>query len=111
MSSVRVGGPSERLVPLVAPKGDAPEAVARTHLAEGGPSPFAQVLRGLGHEITQGEATMHGALAAAGNTKLGTGELIALQASVYRYSEAIDLGSRLVDHATSGLKTILQGSQ
>ncbi|MGA2451612.1 MAG: hypothetical protein ABTD50_23385 [Polyangiaceae bacterium] len=39
---------------------------------------------------------------------LGPGELIALQAGVFRYSEVVDLSSRLIDHATSGLKTVLQ---
>ena len=37
-------------------------------------------------------------------------QLIALQAGVYRYSEAIDLASRAVDRATSGVKTVLQGN-
>ena len=35
--------------------------------------------------------------------------LIALQAGVYRYSEAVDLASRLVENATSALKTVIQG--
>jgi hypothetical protein len=106
---MRIGGPGERVLPLVAPKDGAPAAAAPSEPATGEPSPFAQILRGLGHEINRGEATMHSALSAAGNSQVGTGELICLQASVYRYSEAIDLSSRLVDHATSGIKTILQG--
>jgi hypothetical protein len=53
---------------------------------------------------------MHAAVTAAhGAADLGPAELIALQAGVYRYSEAIDLASRLVEHATSGMKTVLQG--
>jgi hypothetical protein len=73
-----------------------------------GPSPFARVLHGLGHAIGSGEATMRSAMNAAHD--LGPAELMALQAGVYRYSEAIDLASRLVDHATSDIKTVLQGS-
>jgi hypothetical protein len=79
--------------------------------AQGQPSsPFAQVLGGLGREINRGEATMRTALESIGRgADLGPAQLIALQAGVYRYSEAIDLASRLVDRATSGVKTIVQG--
>jgi len=35
-------------------------------------------------------------------------DLIALQAGVYRYGEAVDLASRLIDRVTSGVKTIVQ---
>jgi hypothetical protein len=44
-----------------------------------------------------------------GGKDLGPGELLALQAGVYRYSEAVDLSAKLVDRATSGVKTVLQG--
>jgi hypothetical protein len=75
-----------------------------------GPSAFAQVLRGLGGEINRGEATMRTAMASVrSGGDLGAAQLIALQAGIYRYSEAIDLASRLVDRATSGVKTIVQG--
>jgi hypothetical protein len=40
---------------------------------------------------------------------LGPGDLLALQAGVYRYSEAVDLSAKLIDRATSGVKTVLQG--
>jgi hypothetical protein len=78
-------------------------------IRDAGPS-FSQVLRGLGREINGGEATMRAALASMGaGSDLGPAQLIALQAGVYRYSEAIELTSRLVDRATSGVKTIVQG--
>ncbi len=74
------------------------------------PSSFAHVLRGLGSEIANGERTMRSAVESmGGGTDLGPAQLIALQAGVYRYSEAIDLASRLVDRATSAVKTIVQG--
>jgi hypothetical protein len=73
------------------------------------PSPFAALVRGLGGELQRGEALVRGAIASAHGGALGAAELIALQAGVYRYSEAVDLASRLVDHATSALKTVLQG--
>lgn len=75
------------------------------------PSPFARLVRGVGDELTRGERIM---ASAVGSMQKGgdysPSELIALQAGVYRYSEAIDLASRVVDRATSGVKTLLQGS-
>jgi hypothetical protein len=77
------------------------------------PSPavsFASVFAGLAREADAGEIRVRGALRAtsAGND-LGLGELIALQAGVYRYGEVVDLSARLIDHAGSGLRTVLQG--
>ena len=72
--------------------------------------PFAQVLARVAREVDVGETQVRGALrATTGLSDLGPGELIALQAGVYRYSEVVDLTARLIDHATSGLKTVLQG--
>lgn len=75
---------------------------------DGEPSPFARMLHGLGREMNRGEAITRAALSAPAD--LGPAELLALQAGVYRYSEAVDLASKLVDRATSGVKTIIQGS-
>jgi hypothetical protein len=73
-------------------------------------TPFAQVLRDLGHAIDSGEAEMQAAVRSMRvGTDLGPAGLIALQISVYRYGEAVDLLSRVVDRATSGVKTIVQG--
>jgi hypothetical protein len=72
------------------------------------PSPFARLVQRLGEEVTQGEGLVQGALRARNGT-IGPAELIALQAGVYRYSEAVDLAAKLVDHATTGIKTVLQG--
>lgn len=46
-------------------------------------------------------------LAQSGRT-FNTAELIALQAHVYGASQEIDLASKVVEKATSGLKTLLQ---
>lgn len=70
------------------------------------PSPFAKVLRGLGNEVDRGEKMVRHALHGG---DLGPGELLALQAGVYRYSEAVDLSAKLVDRATNGVKTVIQG--
>jgi len=72
------------------------------------PSPFAQILHGLGKEVDRGETMVRRALGAGGQ-ELGTSDLLALQAGVYRYSEAVDLSAKLVDRATNGVKTIIQG--
>jgi len=73
-----------------------------------GPSPFARILRGLGREVDRGERLMKRAIE-GGSRDLGSGELLALQAGVYRYSEAVDLSAKLVDRASTGVKTVLQG--
>lgn len=73
-----------------------------------GPSPFARILHGLGREVDRGEKVTRRAIEGGGKD-LGPSELLALQAGVYRYSEAVDLSSKLVDRAASGVKTVLQG--
>lgn len=74
------------------------------------PSPFARVLGGLGREVDRGEAILRRTLGGArGGQELGNLELLALQAGVYRYSEAVDLSAKLVDRAANGVKTVLQG--
>jgi hypothetical protein len=111
---MRVTSADASSLPLPATQpSDAPDASdARSSRVEGpgASSPFARVLRGLGQEIHDGEGATRSALASLQRgADLGPGQLIALQAGVYRYSEAIDLASRLVDRATSGVKTVVQG--
>jgi hypothetical protein len=90
------------------PKGPAP---FRSSPAEGAPeSPFSRVLAGLGKEIDHGETLVQRAVSGASHGKdLGGLELLALQSSVYRYSEAVDLTAKVIDRACSGLKTVIQG--
>lgn len=88
----------------------APDATPAGAAGPEAPSPFSLLVRELGHEVSRGEAVMRGALGASGAAGgLGPAELIALQAGVYRYSEAVDLAAKLIDHATSSLKTVVQG--
>ncbi len=72
------------------------------------PSAFQRVIQGLGKEINQGERTMRNAIAGRGG-EMAPGELLALQAGVYRYGEVVDLASKLIDRTSSGVKTIIQG--
>jgi hypothetical protein len=93
-------------LPLVVPSTGAPPPSSGPSST---PSPFAQLMRGLGHEVQGSETMVHQAIASARGGELKPADLIALQAGVYRYSEAVDLASRLVENATTALKTVIQG--
>jgi hypothetical protein len=70
---------------------------------EGG---FARAMRALAREIDVGEARTAGA---SQLRSYDTGTLIALQVGIYRYTEAVDLASKIVDRATNAVRTVLQG--
>ncbi len=87
-----------------------PRPAAPPTKVEQEPSPFARLLSGIGNEVNRGEAMTKQAIAATrAGRDLDAQELLALQAGVYRYSEAVDLAAKLVDRASSGVKTVLQG--
>lgn len=70
------------------------------------PRPFREALRGLGRTIDRGEAAMERAV--RGNLgSLDSAQLLALQAGIYHYSEAVDLVAKLVDRASSAARTVL----
>ncbi len=69
---------------------------------------FGEVVRALGKEIQRGEAIVDRA-SHAGGKDLSSGDLLALQAGVYRYVEVVDLTSKLVDRATQAVKQVTQG--
>jgi hypothetical protein len=64
-------------------------------------------MQGLGKHIEQGERAVR--TARSGYASLDAAELIALQAGIYRYGEAVELAAKLVDRATSAVRTVLQG--
>jgi hypothetical protein len=109
-----MGSMSIRIATEAAPKVHtetvrAPEArTTAPERAPGEKSAFQRVVEGLGKEINTGERMMRGALG-AGGSELGPSELLALQAGVYRYSEAVDLASKLIDKTSNGVKTIING--
>lgn len=111
MGAIAIGSVASRVpTEAVLPKEGAKEATKPSLLpAPTEPSQFAKMLHGMGQEITNGEQMVHAALHSAGSD-IGPTELLALQAGIYRYTETIDLASKLIDHATSGLKTVVQGS-
>jgi len=67
---------------------------------------FVRAMRGLAREIDVGEAR---AAAASQLRSYDTATLIALQVGIYRYTEAVDLASKIVDRATNAVRTVLQG--
>lgn len=104
---MRVSRPTEAVIPYVPEAStEAPAQDAPVH-AQG--VPFGQLLRGLGHELDRGEAlaerAIHGGGSAGG---MSPDALLALQAGIYRYSEAVDLVTKLVDRGTQAVKTTLQ---
>jgi hypothetical protein len=70
--------------------------------------PFTEVLQQLGRSLDGGERLVQRALSGAGG--LDAGQLIALQAGIYRYTEAVDLAAKLVDRASTAVRTTLQSS-
>lgn len=88
-----------------------PPPAPTTHAAPAaGDSRFKDALQAMGSEIDRGEKMVKRALNGAALGGLGAGDLIALQAGIYRYSEAVDLAGKLVDRAGSAVKTTLQSN-
>src|SRR3569623_2141457 len=83
----------------------APRAESVSHHGE--PAHFQRLFARLAHEVDRGEALVasgvHG-----GYEQRDAAQLIALQAGIYRYSEAVDLTVKLVDRAATTAKTILE---
>jgi hypothetical protein len=101
---MRIGGesPSYEMVPVPP---DTQRGHGHSGSAERGPS-FAQALKGIGGAVDRGEALIAGA--SRGNLGgLDSAQLIALQAGIYRYSEAVDLVAKLVDRASNAVKTVI----
>ena len=98
---MRIGGenPSYEFVPIEVTAESAPAA----QTAQGS---FNKALKGIGSAVDRGEALIAGA--ARGNVGgLDSAQLIALQAGIYRYSEAVDLVAKLVDRASNAVKTVV----
>jgi hypothetical protein len=73
------------------------------------PSVIPERLRSLARSITSGERAVDRVIAqATGGRDFSTPELIAIQARVYRYTQELELVSKLVDKACTGVKQTLQ---
>jgi len=102
--------PYAPVAPPTAPARATPAPTREAAHGAGEPSPFAALVHGFAREADRGEATMRGVLGPArGSLPMDTRSLLALQAGIYRYGETMDLAARLVDKASSGVKTVVQG--
>jgi len=100
---MRIGGenPKYEMVPIET----SPDTSTGT-LAKPAHASFSNALKGIGRAVDRGEALI--ASAAHGNLgSLDSAQLIALQAGIYRYSEAVDLVGKLVDRAATAVKTVI----
>jgi hypothetical protein len=103
-------GMSELLDGVALPRFEPPDPIG----PEASPGPaakprveFSQWFEGVGRAIDGGEALISRAEHAA-YAPMDAGTLIALQSGIYRYSEAIDLTAKVIDRATSAVRTVLQ---
>jgi hypothetical protein len=102
---MRISGESPRYEPIALPLEGSPAAARPAWTGPSGPS-FASVLKSVGKTIDAGEALLARS-AHGGFSGLDSGQLIALQTRVYQYSEAVDLTAKLVDRATTAVRTIV----
>src|SRR5262245_53956949 len=105
--SVKIQGPASSIEAVAARRLDAVALPEESGPPADGGEQFRSVLGSLGRAIDGGEKLMHRALTPSVGA-LGAAELIALQAGIYRYSEAIDLAAKLVDRAAAAVRTTLQ---
>ncbi len=98
---------AEVRIPPPPPTPEARTPAATAQVERSGPS-FGAVLQRLGQQVDRGEGLVHRAV--RGARHMDAAGLIALQAGIYRYSEAVELCSKLVDRAGSAVRTTLQGS-
>lgn len=72
-----------------------------------GPS-FSDLVGAVARQVDRGNGAIDHTLRSGGS--LDAAQLIALQAGIYRYSEAVDLLAKLVDRGAQAIKTPLQSS-
>lgn len=71
--------------------------------------PVLNAVSNMVRELEHGQRVLDRLIQAAGNGKQFThAELLSLQASMYRYTQELDLVSRVVEKGTSGLKDVLK---
>ena len=121
LSALRGPSAPSPIAPTPSPSGERRTAFAE-HLeppaeaAEGpvseAPSPALDALGDAVRSIARGERFVDGAMRRAARGKeLEPGQLIAIQAGVYRYTQELELASKLVDKATGAVKQTLQSQQ
>ncbi|QSQ21861.1 ATP-dependent helicase HrpB [Pyxidicoccus parkwayensis] len=79
------------------------EEVARTE------RPVLNAVTNVVHALEQGQRDLDRIIQAASSGKpFSNAELLSLQASMYRYTQELDLVSRVVEKATTGLKDVVK---
>ncbi len=116
------GGPAPAgtadIEPAARTRGGAGFAAALREAAEAdageraGESAAKGALREAARSITRGQRAIDSVIRAARNGRVfSQEELIAVQAGVYRYTQELELASKLVDKATGAVRTTLQSQQ
>lgn len=90
----------------VGPSSNPPAPPPRSTPRSSAPA-FAGILQNFAARIDDGETLVQSA-SAGRYAEMDAGRLIALQAGIYRYSETIELGAKLVDRASSSVRAVLQ---
>lgn len=72
---------------------------------------FGDVLRDTVRQIGAGQGRLERIARRGRRGPVDAGQLLALQADVYRYTQELELASKLVDKATGALKQTLQSQQ
>lgn len=98
-----------------APAGPAPERSFGEVLASQGPereTPVLDALAEAARSLAAGDrAVQRGLRRARRGQGMDPAQLLALQSGVYRYTQEVELASKLVDKASSAVKTTLQSQQ
>lgn len=101
LSSERVVAPPPSVANTAVPT---PREGARS--AEASPR-FAELLHGLARRVDAGEGLVRRAVGGELGG-LDAPALIAVQAGIYHYTEAIELAGKLIDRTTGAVRTVLQ---
>lgn len=100
---------TDRIEPsfLLTPTADADRASPSSSAAPAGVD-FRDALRAAARSLAEGEAEIDGVVARLGRGRtLGPEELIALQHTVYRHAQEVEMAAKLVDKLTSAVRTTL----
>ncbi|MFN9809019.1 MAG: hypothetical protein ACK6CU_05215 [Deltaproteobacteria bacterium] len=76
----------------------------------GASSSFRDALREAAHGIARREAALDGVLARRG-APLGPEQLLALQATLHRYTQEVELAAKLTDKLTGAVRQVLTSQQ
>ncbi|MBW2462961.1 MAG: hypothetical protein JRH11_15010 [Deltaproteobacteria bacterium] len=80
--------------------------------AREGRGAFGEALAEAARSIMHGQRRLDAAVRGGrGGRVLSNEDILSLQASVYRYTQELEIASKLVDKATSAVRTTLQSQQ